>query len=774
MSNTYLYISNPDGSKRWLWPIENKQPDFLNFYNASTLKQKVFRLFVRFVFKCNLQSSFFRKTEETELSDLPESENWALFYGTPGPNNKKVLFYKDEKGKRHFVKIAETAIAQLLIHKEKEILNELRVDSSRHSFVLPAVIENSIEGRLELSDVPLVKSLHTWGASHNQAITYFKSRNATKSKFENWSNYNHINHQLSELSHMEANKIPMSILNKLILLKIDIDRNEVLDFHMAHGDFTPWNAFETTDKKLGIIDWELSLEYASKGYDFFHFHLQNGILVERKTPLQILKNISEIGVSQGVFENKKELWTYFRLYLLQHVSYYALVYAKQEFWHTQINWQLQVWEELLNEMIEFWNDRKLFITDLFEELKNKNYAGLKLQSGRPEDLNEYSDIDLIIEKSNVKPLIKWIKNRSHTQAVFVKKRSNAYALTVLFKDGTRLYLDLIIQLKRKGIEFMSSRAVLANSTKNLYGIKEASPKDTALYIGLFYGLNRHKVPTKYIPMSKQLLPLQSHLEIAVYQHFMSIENSKDNLQVSVAQLSFNKKWKGAKNKLNYALDSLKSFFKRKGMIITLSGVDGAGKTTVINELKYVFDKKYRKPVVVLRHRPSIIPILSAFKYGKIGAEKRSVESLPRQGANSSILKSLLRFSYYYADYFFGQFYIYVKYVLRGYIVIYDRYYFDMMNDSKRSNMNLPKVVTSFGYAFLLKPNFNFFLYANPDTILQRKQELDRDTINDLTFRYKFLFHKLQGRRNTKRYVSINNEVLSQTTKHIFQTIGNIY
>ena len=128
------------------------------------------------------------------------------------------------------------------------------------------------------------------------------------------------------------------------------------------------------------------------------------------------------------------------------------------------------------------------------------------------------------------------------------------------------------------------------------------------------------------------------------------------------------------------------------------------------------------------------------------------------------------YSYYYLDYLIGQFVIYFKYILRGYVVIYDRYYFDFINDSKRSNIVLPKSITTIGYRFLLKPEFNFFLFADAKTILKRKQELNETTINELTNDYNFLFQNLQLTTNSTVYKSINNEDLETTLSNIIKTI----
>jgi thymidylate kinase len=99
------------------------------------------------------------------------------------------------------------------------------------------------------------------------------------------------------------------------------------------------------------------------------------------------------------------------------------------------------------------------------------------------------------------------------------------------------------------------------------------------------------------------------------------------------------------------------------------------------------------------------------------------------------------------------------------VVLYDRYYFDFINDSKRSNITLPKGLTKGAYALIMNPNFNFFLYADPDTILKRKQELDKDTIVQLTSDYKELFKHLD-KANGARFIAIENVILDETIRTI--------
>jgi thymidylate kinase len=145
--------------------------------------------------------------------------------------------------------------------------------------------------------------------------------------------------------------------------------------------------------------------------------------------------------------------------------------------------------------------------------------------------------------------------------------------------------------------------------------------------------------------------------------------------------------------------------------------------------------------------------------------------LPRQGKNASSLGSILRFAYYYVDYLFGQFYVNLRYVSRGYVVLYDRYYFDFVNDSKRSNIHISPRLTGALYRLLIKPQYNFLLYAKPDEILKRKQELDEATIIELTSNYLKHFETLSATHKHSQYIPVCNDELNETVDQICSKIS---
>jgi thymidylate kinase len=112
----------------------------------------------------------------------------------------------------------------------------------------------------------------------------------------------------------------------------------------------------------------------------------------------------------------------------------------------------------------------------------------------------------------------------------------------------------------------------------------------------------------------------------------------------------------------------------------------------------------------------------------------------------------------------------MRYVQRGFVVLYDRYYFDFINDSKRSNIVIPESFASSLYGLLIKPEFNYFLYAPADVILARKQELDTESIETLTQKYLALFTNLQQNDRANTYKAISNIHLDSTLNIIFSNL----
>lgn len=764
------YITNPDKSIRWMWPAGATKPLFLEFYNIQGWKAYIFSNIVRMIFAARLQRVFF-KSQQVGVLPLSTARpfnlthhDWALFTGTTGPNQKYILYQNNTVSGSTFTKIAIHHQSRQLIKNEVDTLMQLYQDTTS-AFSIPTVISawdhylcmggnegfRQRKSRLISNHFEFFKTMET---QHREVISY-----------ETFDQKHHIQHRILRLKN-DRKRLPSGIIKKLEYLH-QACSGTTLETHRAHGDFTPWNVYANAKEALYVYDWELSATDYPKGFDFFHFIFQYRILVKRSN-WTVIK--SEIEKMARHYLTPEETRQYLRYYLLTNVLNYLETYEKQEHWHTQIHWLLETWNMALSDSLsEVVNTRELVIMDVFDHLYFRNYAGLKLAE-RPEKTSIYSDIDVLIHSKDSRTLERVLRRHPLIQKVSCHGGRAMTKLVLLTQNNEILSLDAIHQLKRKALVYMSVAEVLKSALVDAGGIKRAGPLESWRFLGLFYGLNSAVIPEKFHPCEYVFAKENEDLALILNEQIATGIPNPKALTTALKRRKQNRGWRGVANQTAYLLDTLNNIFFQRGMVVTFSGVDGAGKSTVIAQTKMEIEKKLRKRVVVIRHRPSILPILSAWTKGKAEAEKAAADTLPRQGGNKSLVSSILRFAYYYSDYLFGQFYIYSRYVLRGDVVLYDRYYFDFINDSIRSNIRLPRWFLKSGYRLLLKPRINFFLYADADIILQRKKELDVKTIQHLTGEYLKLFSDLGGSNNRQQYHAIENIHLDTTMQLITSRI----
>lgn len=420
------------------------------------------------------------------------------------------------------------------------------------------------------------------------------------------------------------------------------------------------------------------------------------------------------------------------------------------------------------------NLRLKFTKHLFDTLNQFDYALLKFIENSVYDVAESSDLDILINKKNLSSILMELKNFEGIENWKESRKTSMIQLFIYFEDGKFLQVDFLYKFIRTNLVYLNKEEILAGKIKTSQGIFTTADRHLFEHVILFNFLNFAGLPKKYINYfrlknfseQKQLIQAFNQKygteirEIKELQDFDPIIRSK--IYEKSLHLSENKGLEKLKNNANYVMDKLQSSRKDKGLVITFSGVDGAGKTTTMDKTEALLKEKYKEKIVRLRHRPQILPILSSYKYGKQEAEKRAAETMPRTGNNKSNLGSYARFAYYFLDYLIGQFVIYFKYTLRGYTILYDRYYFDFIVDFRRSNININPKIPKFLYNFVFKPDLNFFLYASPAIILQRKKELPSSEIVKLTKDYKNLFEKLNQRGKKAKYIAIENIVLEET------------
>ncbi|MCT4582977.1 MAG: hypothetical protein N4A35_16310 [Flavobacteriales bacterium] len=801
---TFSYIANNDGSMRWVYPKENKSASFLNFYNASTLKAKLMSQSIRTAFFLGMGSlvakSKFTILHKKELKPnkdyaLLAHKTYSIFTGTAGLNRTALIELSTKGQSTHFIKIPIAKTSQKLIAKETEVLQQIK--GKFKTFKIPQVFSVSNLNECVTTNEELKNKTRSNDLlkPHFEALNELLVKTAESKSIEACSVYQNGKNNVAFIEAHAKTPRHERMVRLLKGVMEQLNPEDEIVTSMAHGDFTPWNMF-VNESELYVYDWELARKNFSPLFDLFHFHFQTGILVE-KIALSVILNKIEKSLSNPTLQkqiNKLNIDTdvALKLYLLGVVSYYEALYLKQGTHSLQNQWQFRMWEEALlylnrnKEMKQSINCREEFILELGNRLEKTPYAMLKMVEEEWTKISESSDLDIAVLKGDVNNIKSFSVKHPLVIKSIVKEKSFMTIIQLFFRDGTFLSIDLIHQFKRKTLDMFASSLMFKNRRRTGGNVYKPSLKNDFEYSFLFYTLNGADTPQKYQDFYNQKI---THPEQDTILHYL---NNKYGLKAKTFKSLFNyssefrqqlmqelidrdenRGWNRLKNNYNYLLDTIRDLKLNKGMIITFSGVDGAGKTTVISNFKKLIEEKYRKDVVLVRHRPGLLPILSAVKHGKEKAEKEAGIKLPRQGKNKNIISSLLRFGYYFTDYIIGQFYIYFKYVLRGKVVLYDRYYFDFINDAKRSNIVLNRKFVKSLYALVWKPDLNFFLYADSEVILKRKQELKAQDIDVLTSRYQELFDGFNKRQTKGMYVAIQNHDFKDTMNAVESTFRKV-
>lgn len=786
-----------NGSIRWVFLNGNLNSIF-DFYHASTKRSKLLKFGLQIIARLRLDRLVSKKLTihskseniiEQCTSDIP-FEKFSVFMGTPGVERTVLISLLTQKKSTHFLKIGLNTISQTNVGNEGNILYQLN-RKSFNNLKIPIVRSTMHRGVISLSKLesPNKTASNSFVKIHAKALAELADVSQSTERFHASSFGDCI---IDNLNIIRSSEKPETPLKKLLIDSIDRISS---DFHfragLAHGDFTPWNMFLGKDK-LFLYDWEASKSAAPALFDFFHYHFQAGIFLKKwsfnKIYTQIKFSIeSNQSIQDEINNNSIDIKVYLQLYLIYTVSRKLVLMEVSNSNETLLDSQRMTWlEAMIYTQPESADNRVAFISEFDLFLSDVHHAFLKFDAESLKLLPISSDLDIAIDKKSLKDTIEFCKAHRYVNRCKLNQKSFMTTLELFFNDGRFLSIDLIVDFRRKWVKFMNIKELLYFSNRKKLGFYVPSLEHDIEYTLMFYILNGAKVPEKYIDLFTNTLRENQLLALRYFQKKYDLEFSsirdllssfdecKDALKRHLNKRTKFSPLSGAKSRLNYISDTIKDRVGRKGFVLTVSGVDGVGKTTVIELVKEQLQRKYRKEVVLMRHRPKVLPILSTFKYGSVSkAENRSTHLDPSSVSKKSGLASYMRFSYYYLDYLIGQFYIHARYVWGGKIVLYDRYYFDLINHPQRTNLVVNRKFAKYLYGPILKPSLNVFLSASPDQIVKRKQELNFQQIKRLTDEYLSLFRELSRKDTSARYVVHRNDNLAKTVFEILQDVQQI-
>ncbi len=393
------------------------------------------------------------------------------------------------------------------------------------------------------------------------------------------------------------------------------------------------------------------------------------------------------------------------------------------------------------------------VSEIFHFL-NKNkiiYAVLRNHDDLPEVISS-RDIDILIRKKDFKNqlnnIVKIICDLNF-KIITQYRNDRIYTLicSKIESDVELMQFDFFFQSSVYGINLIDSKDILEKRVFNgkiFFATPEYQLLDKYLYLK-FLGMD---YPTKYNELKKSVQ--NRELIISILKQDFNCSNIEDLISLPISKYRrkvlknslLKNPFKQIRMSLSFLFYHFINLFNYKGFSLGFTGPDGAGKTTIVNYLKNDLSHVFSS-INLYHFRPNLIPNLSEAAYKtKLKAEEDKNYDNPHRGKKTNMLSSVLRLCYYSLDYIIGYYWVIRPTLLKRSIVIFDRYYTDIIVDSRRSRIYLePKLLFNYGRLFIPKLDYNILLTADENLILLRKQELTRESILIINKNLDFLSNK---------------------------------
>lgn len=392
-----------------------------------------------------------------------------------------------------------------------------------------------------------------------------------------------------------------------------------------------------------------------------------------------------------------------------------------------------------------------FLMDKFEK-QNIDYVILHSYQCLPERFD--SDIDIAINVQKITDAIKLLDEllKPTEWRVVQYWRHEYYAADcVISNDKEYLQVDFCIHYERNGRVVLPVQELINKRQKyNNFYIPSAETEFT-------YILVKKILKKKFSDGSKeQLTALWNNMlaqEHATVQkslsRFLSEEKIEkiiaqirdgnyDNIDIVSAHNELLNKTSEFKANLHYTFFDCRRKLERiihpTGVFVVLLGVDGAGKTTIAEELKARSTVAYRR----IKHYHSRVRVLKDISQIKSGNAPIAASNPHGNKRKSGKTVSVMKFGYYLLDFLIGNVII-TKAKIQSSLVLIERYYYDYSIDKVRYNLNLSDRFIKFFGHLVKKPDVIFILTGDSQILYKRKYEISVEEIQEQKSRFTEVF-----------------------------------
>ncbi|MEH6587346.1 MAG: hypothetical protein V7720_12355 [Halioglobus sp.] len=392
--------------------------------------------------------------------------------------------------------------------------------------------------------------------------------------------------------------------------------------------------------------------------------------------------------------------------------------------------------------------------------KKVRYGVLRNYESLPQSVGA-RDIDIVVHPDDLVAACSVVIGLTRAMGLrygnyFTDERLTQFALVGRDPDGTLLQIkiDFFVRSEVYGIEFLSAEEML-RGTRDHNGVAVVSDLVLLLDKWIFHLLVGHPLHAKYeaefatIAQSESVALTRSLARFLPEERATTLMSQLADGRGSTLVLSGSERrralirlWTAQgvaayPRSLRFVAFRVRDWLRPHGVFLSVSGPDGSGKTTVIDMVITQLGAIYGDNAVHYAHfRPSILP-----RIAEVAKKARTIETVdenydqPHRAKPSGLAGSVARLGYYWLDYIGGYFRTVRPVLKRRQVMLFDRYYYDMIADSLRSRILLPMPLLRFMGRLLPLPRYAFFINVDPEEIYRRKQELTMKRIVQLNQRY---------------------------------------
>jgi len=416
--------------------------------------------------------------------------------------------------------------------------------------------------------------------------------------------------------------------------------------------------------------------------------------------------------------------------------------------------------------------KNTFLTSLFSILNEHfSYAVLRNHEGLPDECSS-RDIDLLVLKSDLPQIqaeLARIAAENGCRMLYQFCDHQFWTVVYLDAELNSIQLDFQFNFAWMGIDLLDERMVLEKRIFN--GKVWHLPIEWQFLPKYLYcRILGAKYPEKY----------RSIREAALQENEAEIQQVLSSLGGDLSYWDKAGKWRlrfltfasrllrnparTIARMSSYLYHTVKALFVRRGLMVSFSGPDGCGKTTVINLL---CEHLQVNPPILLHFRPTLFPNLgeAAHKAGVVKTVDRNFDQ-PHRAKKKGLLNSLIRLVYYSTDYVLGYWLKVMPLRQRKQIVFFDRYFTDIIVDSERSSIFLNYKFLAFLRHFIPKCQLNFIFRVDPERIRARKQELEVEDMQRIYTRLEYL-----AARDTRYAWIDNNGTPEEAVRQILENLS---